>query len=57
MTTSFKDTSMVDYGTFKELDSIKCIRKAQMERVKQRRLIQEENKEKELELLNSPCEK
>lgn len=57
MITSFRDTSIVDYGTFKELDSVKCIRKAQMERVKQRRITQGENKEKELKLLNSPCEK
>ena len=57
MITSFRDTSMVDYGTFRELDSVKCIRKAQMERVKQRRIIQEGNKEKELKLLNSPCGK
>jgi hypothetical protein len=55
MRTSFRDTSIVDLGTYKELDSLKCIRKAQMELVKQRRIKQEENKEKELELLNSPC--
>jgi hypothetical protein len=46
------EVEFVDYGTFKEIDSLKCIRQKEMENL----IKQEKEQEKELDLLNNkPC--
>jgi len=51
MVTEYHGITLIDYGTFKELDSIKCIRYHEMElKIKEQEIV-----EKQLEDLNKPC--
>lgn len=62
LTTSYKDTSYTDYGTFREIDSIKCIRFSQMtakiksiDSTTNYNTYKFDHRNDELDALNKPC--